>query len=164
MVSFDYAMMLSLLLIQRLSDTPCPIDPFTFISELQQRHKPISSSGQIKTADGFVIPALPDRLKLNDASTSANSTAPAKKRSSGTSSQLAPKTTIPDSLLPEFITKVHGSTSTRAVLIDEVYQALKDRGVKKNAVEAKFKEISVKEKGTKKWVVSEEARKSVGLV
>jgi chromatin assembly factor 1 subunit A len=101
---------------------------------------------------------------LGDASTSTNGTVPAKKRGSGTSSQSVPKTTIPDSLLPEFIAMVHGSTSTRPVLVDEVYQALKDRGAKKNAVEAKFKEIAVKEKGTKKWVVSEEVRKSVGLV
>ena len=49
------------------------------------------------------------------------------------------------------------------MLVDEVYQALKDRGAKKNAVEAKFKEIAVKEKGTKKWIVSEEVRKSFGL-
>lgn len=52
------------------------------------------------------------------------------------------------------------------MLIDEVYHALKDRDakIKKNAVDAKFKEIVMKEKGTKKWVVSEEVRKSVGLV
>jgi hypothetical protein len=48
------------------------------------------------------------------------------------------------------------------VLIDEVYQAFKDRGAKKNAVEAKLREIAVKEKETKKWVVAEEVRKSVG--
>jgi galactitol-specific phosphotransferase system IIB component len=59
---------------------------------------------------------------------------------------------------------VHGSTSTRAVLLNEVYQVLKDRGAKKNAVEAKFKEIAVKEKGTKVWIVSEEVRKRAGLV
>ena len=58
---------------------------------------------------------------------------------------------------------VHGSTSNRPVLVDEVYQALKDRGTKKNAVEAKLREIAVKDKGTKKWVVSEEVRKIVGL-
>lgn len=131
---------------------------------MRQHHKPSSSSGRTKTADGFIIPALPDRLKSGDPPTPGNGTGPGKKRGSGASSQPAPKTTIPDSLLPEFIAKVHGSTSTRAVLIDEVYQALKDRGAKKNAVEAKFKEIAVKEKGTKKWYVSEEVRKSVGLV
>lgn len=127
---------------------------------MRQRHKPISSSGQTKTTDGFVIPALPDHIKLGDGSTSANSTTPANKRGS---SQPVPKTTIPDSLLPEFVAMVHGSTSNRPVLVDEVYQALKDRGAKKNAVEAKFKEIAVKEKGTKKWIVSEEVRKSFGL-
>jgi galactitol-specific phosphotransferase system IIB component len=50
------------------------------------------------------------------------------------------------------------------VLLNEVYQVLKDRGAKKNAVEAKFKEIAVKEKGTKVWIVSEEVRKRAGLV
>ena len=52
------------------------------------------------------------------------------------------------------------------MLIDEIYHALKDRDakIKKNAVDAKFKEIVMKEKRTKKWVVSEDIRKSVGLV
>ena len=133
---------------------------------MRQHHKPTSSSRQPKTEDGFAIPALPDRLKSDDTPTSTIGTAQAKKHGSGTSSQPVPKTTIPDSLLPEFITKVHGSTRTRSVLIDEVYHALKDRDakIKKNAVDAKFKEIVVKEKGTKKWVVSEEVRKGVGLV
>jgi len=129
---------------------------------MPRRQKPTSSE-QSKTADGFAIPALPDRLTSNDGPTSANGTAPTKKRGAGTSSQQVPRTTIPDSLLPEFVAKVHGSTSTRAVLIDEIYQTLKDRGAKKNAVEAKFKEIAMKDKGTKRWVVSEEVRKSVGL-
>lgn len=50
--------------------------------------------------------------------------------------------------------KVQASnTSSFAVLVDLIFQDLKALGIKKNALEAKLREVAVKDKGKKVWVV-----------
>jgi hypothetical protein len=67
---------------------------------------------------------------------------------------LAPKTTFPDahlSLLLEKITAIQASSIT--FLVDSIHRDLSAHRVKKNAIEAKIKEVGEKCKEKKVWVL-----------
>lgn len=48
------------------------------------------------------------------------------------------------------------TAATQLLLIDKIYQVLKEDGAKKNAVEATLKQIFEKPKGSKRWVIRED--------
>jgi hypothetical protein len=54
------------------------------------------------------------------------------------------------------------SGTTQVLLVDQVHQALKAEGAKKNAVEATLKQVFEKMKGQKRWVVKEEFKNMLG--
>jgi chromatin assembly factor 1 subunit A len=78
----------------------------------------------------------------------------------------SPNFNLPSSLYPEFLQVIEGSDHPKAVLVDELYKAFKDRpelvgtgigALRKGAVESKIAEIAFKEKKVwrvrpKEWV------------
>jgi chromatin assembly factor 1 subunit A len=145
-------------------DTPFPIDPFTFVSaEIQDR----------RSNAVFVVPALPDRLTApalntvtspHDLSTPSSVIlhVPAPIATSANHSLrrtvLTPKTTFPDVYLPQLLSKITSlQTGNLTFLVESVYQELRGFGVKKNAVEAKLKEVGEKSKEKRVWIVKNNA-------
>ena len=113
---------------------------------------------------GFAIPALPDRLTNGTtttpplpSSTSLN-TSPAalgmlSKRAAGTSGP-KPKNPFPDAHLPALLSKIETlATGSLISIVETVYQELKEHKVKKNAIEAKVREVGEKCKDKKVWVI-----------
>src|SRR6266702_3959940 len=107
----------------------------------------VASTSGSKLQPQFVIPALPPHL-LNSSTpaldpASSNSTSshqPQAKRSRTT-----PKNPFPDAHLPFLKEKVASMGTTSLIaLVETLYLDLKTHGVKKNAIEAKIREICVK--------------------
>ncbi|KAE9406423.1 hypothetical protein BT96DRAFT_915389 [Gymnopus androsaceus JB14] len=129
--------------IRLLNDTPFPIDPFTFVSEVDDR-KPVKSSEK-----GFVVPALPSHVTQVSAAKGAVVSAGPKKA-------LTPKTPFPDEHLPVLISKINTiQAANLTVLVEAVSQELREYKVKKNAIEAKIREVGERCKVRKYWVVKE---------
>lgn len=139
-------------------DTPLFIDPLVNYSEIAAH-----ASAKDKDANGFVIPAIPDRLLPSSSSDPSTSSGPAKKRGSSQSNSSGAKPILPDHLVQKMAGLVLEAPSgtTQVLLIDKVHQALKAEGAKKNAVEATLKQVFEKEKTKKRWVVKEEYRSVV---
>lgn len=108
----------------------------------------------------FAVPALPQRVTaVSDAgppgavatATASNLNAPPKKPIG------PPKTAFPDAHLPYLLTTI---TDLKApglnFLVDSVFQELKVHKVKKNAIEAKIREIAEKCKSTRVWIVKDD--------
>ncbi|KAI9064229.1 hypothetical protein FKP32DRAFT_1591658 [Trametes sanguinea] len=153
--------------IQLFNDTPFPIDPFTFVSHPLEQ----SSSGRQaqQTSDGFVIPALPPHIAKSTSSASslptsstsqggAPSTPPTKR---GT---LAPKTAFPEAHLPYLLSRIEElATSSLQGIVETVHRELQAHRVKKNAIEAKVREVGEKCKEKKVWVVRSEVKAQHGM-
>ena len=71
-----------------------------------------------------------------------------------TNSAPAPKTTFPDAHLPVLVSKITAlATSNITFLVESIYQDLRTHKVKKNAIEAKVKEVGEKCKEKKVWIL-----------
>lgn len=129
------------------TDTPYPIDPFTFASV------PIEESQRPNPQAKFAVPSLPNRLSGNSAAESAAAApVPANKRTTAAST---PKTTFPDAHVPLLLDKITSlATTNLTFIVESVYQELRAHKVKKNAVEAKVREVAEKSKEKKIWVVT----------
>ncbi|KAF8892571.1 hypothetical protein BD779DRAFT_1670257 [Infundibulicybe gibba] len=117
--------------IQLFNDTPFPIDPFTFTStclEDKRASAKVTSSG-----DGvFAVPSLPNRLNL----AAPNPTGP------------------PDTHMPFLLKKITTlEASSITLLVEAIFQDLRPYKVKKNAIEAKIREVGERCKAKKVWVI-----------
>jgi len=66
----------------------------------------------------------------------------------------APKKTFPEVHLNVLIDKVNTlQANNLTVLVEAVYQELREHNVKKNAIEAKIREIGEKSKEKKFWII-----------
>ncbi|EIW84959.1 hypothetical protein CONPUDRAFT_149822 [Coniophora puteana RWD-64-598 SS2] len=131
--------------IQLLNDCPCPIDPFTYISTALEERPPVNSDGNT-----FVVPTVPNKVGgvVSQANGGANST------SKRVASALTPKTTFPDTYLPILLSKISSlATSNLTFIVESIYQELKENKVKKNAIEAKVREVGEKCKDRRIWIV-----------
>ncbi|KAI3610383.1 chromatin assembly factor subunit [Moniliophthora roreri] len=131
--------------IRFLNDASFSINPFTFVSTCQpertQKPEPV-----------FAVPALPNH-RASDIENSQPQPPAVKKNPAP-----APKTSFPDDHLPVLLDKVNTlQTNSLAVLVDTIYQELKVHKIKKNAIEAKVKEVGVKCREKKYWVVRDHA-------
>ncbi|KAF5365726.1 hypothetical protein D9758_003132 [Tetrapyrgos nigripes] len=127
--------------IRLLNDTPFAIDPFTFVSTVDGRKPTITSSEPV-----FAVPPLPSHCTAPTNGTTSD--VPNKK--TGT----APKKVFPDAHLNVLVNKVNTlQAANLTVLVEAVYQELREHNVKKNAIEAKIKEIGEKSKEKKVWVI-----------
>ena len=100
-----------------------------------------SASGS-KLQPQFVIPALPSHLLTSSTGVlePVSTYQPQAKRS-----RTIPKNPFPDAHLPFLKEKVASmSTTSLIALVEALYLDLKTHGVKKNAIEAKLREICVK--------------------
>ncbi|TDL27563.1 hypothetical protein BD410DRAFT_740732 [Rickenella mellea] len=145
--------------IRLFNDTPSPIDPFTFVSTSAEE-RVASTSKSV-----FAVPALPARV----ANSTPQGTAPPSlvvtaqpgaamipdvppKRKTATVPP--PKTTFPDIHVPHLINKINSlATGNLTGIVESIYQDLKNHKVKKNAIEAKVREIGEKCKFKKVWIV-----------
>lgn len=139
-------------------DTPFPIDPFTFVSSpVYQEKERQQASNSLLTVPATTSNGQAPNSIYNPATEAASTSAllvPAK-RNLNKAPQLPPKTPFPDAYLPFLIQKITSlATSNLTFIVESVYQDLKDQKVKKNAIEAKVREIS--EKSQKLWVVKQD--------
>ncbi|KAG2077980.1 hypothetical protein BDR04DRAFT_1064958 [Suillus decipiens] len=136
--------------IQLFNDTPYPIDPFTFVARTAEE------SQQPNYVSKFSVPSLPDRLSGNNGvaqSSIATAQALANKRAAPAS---IPKTTFPDAHVPLLISKITTlATANLTFIVESIHQELRAHKVKKNAIEAKVREVAEKSKEKKIWVISE---------
>ena len=145
-------------------DTPFPIDPFKFVADPIEQQAFGSGSGQshAQTADGFVIPALPPHvaksasaLPTSSSMTSNGTASPAKR------TVLAPKNPFPDAHLPHLLARIEAlATSSLQGIVETVHRELQVHKVKKNAIEAKVREVGEKCKEKKVWVVKPSVKAS----
>ncbi|KAJ4001415.1 chromatin assembly factor 1 subunit A-domain-containing protein [Lentinula boryana] len=136
--------------IRLLNDTPFPVDPFTFVSAAVEEPKPAKTSDE-----GFAVPALPNHVA--QVGTSNIGPLPTPLVSSGPKKPVAtPKTTFPDEHLPILLSKINTAQAVNlTILVEAVSQELREHKVKKNAIEAKIREVGEKCKVRKFWVVKE---------
>jgi chromatin assembly factor 1 subunit A len=116
------------------------------------------------SSDGiFVVPSLPDRLaasvpiKVGISSTTGSPSTSAPSVPKQTTA--APKTPFPDIHLPILLDKV---TSLQAAsinfLVEAIHRELREHKIKKNAIEAKVREVGEKCKQRKFWVIKPAAQ------
>ncbi|PFH52405.1 hypothetical protein AMATHDRAFT_74199 [Amanita thiersii Skay4041] len=129
--------------IRLLNDTPFPIDPFSFVSTCADAPKPSQKTRAAELAGGASSSVVTVQA------TPTSSTAPQKPT-------LVPKGTFPDTYLPFLLSKI---TSLQAgsitYLVEAIYQELRVHKVKKNAIEAKVREVGEKCKERKVWVIKQ---------
>ncbi|THU99389.1 hypothetical protein K435DRAFT_827736 [Dendrothele bispora CBS 962.96] len=125
--------------IRLFNDTPFPIDPFTFVSNPDSR-KAVSRPAE----PIFAVPPLP-----------AHCTEPNTGIVETTAKKIAPpKKTFPQAHLNVLVDKVNTlQANNLTVLVEAIYQELREHNVKKNAIEAKIREIGEKSKEKKFWVI-----------
>ncbi|KAF7304672.1 hypothetical protein MKEN_01181300 [Mycena kentingensis (nom. inval.)] len=130
--------------IQLLNDTPFPIDPFTFISQTVD-----VGARSHATKAVFAVPDLPSRITGQ-----ADASLPLPPPSVVKRAAPAPKTTFPDMHMPHLLSRImNTATPSLPILVDTIYQDLRDHKVKKNSIEAKVREVAEKCKIRKVWVV-----------
>jgi hypothetical protein len=135
-------------------DTPFPIDPFTFVSQCTDVTRP-------NKKDGFAVPSLPERIVAASPAqidlSMVHPAAPVIKRTA-----IAPKTVFPEIHLAHLLDKITSSpTASLPILVDTIYQDLRDHKVKKNSIEAKVREVAEKCKMKKVWIVKDNFRVAV---
>ncbi|KAL6309063.1 hypothetical protein BKA93DRAFT_821888 [Sparassis latifolia] len=145
--------------IELFNDTPYPIDPFKFVSTLSEeqvaKHMKESSTSDAH----FAVPALPARLEAKPNPTlAANAPSPIPVKRAG------PKTPFPEAHVPLLLERI-GSLATPSLpfIIETIYNELKEQRVKKNAIEAKVRELAEKCREKKVWVVKPDVKASHGL-
>jgi chromatin assembly factor 1 subunit A len=75
---------------------------------------------------------------------------------------IAPKTVFPEIHLAHLLDKITSSpTASLPILVDTIYQDLRDHKVKKNSIEAKVREVAEKCKMKKVWIVKDNFRVAV---
>ncbi|KAF8631437.1 hypothetical protein AX17_005114 [Amanita inopinata Kibby_2008] len=125
-----------------LNDTPFPVDPFTFTSTCIEDRKPCQKG---HVTDENTIPRPLISKGLTD--TSHASSVP--KRVT-----VAPRNAFPDTHLPFLLSKITTlQAASITYLVEAIYQELRIHKVKKNAIEAKVREVGEKCKEKKVWVI-----------
>ncbi|SJL00238.1 uncharacterized protein ARMOST_03550 [Armillaria ostoyae] len=141
--------------IRLFNDTPFPIDPFTFCSTPQRT--PSTSTAAFRHDDcGFAVPSVP--VRPSKAQESSNMVvqplAIVPKDSVPKKPAPPPKTVFPEAHLPLLLSKINTlQTANLTFLVEAIYQDLRAHKVKKNAIEAKVREVGEKSKDTKFWKV-----------
>lgn len=120
-----------------LLDTPHPIDPFTFISVASEEGRnpraDLSLPGMVQRLAGTAVPSAPKRTMRS-----------------------ASKIVFPEAHLSTLLAKITAlATPNLIFLVDSIYQDLRPYKVKKNAIEAKVREMGEKSKDKKVWVVKQ---------
>jgi len=111
------------------------------------------------SAAQFAIPALPSRQEAKGSPAPAT-TATA---SSAPKARPAPKTAFPEAHMPLLLERISSlATPSLPFIVESVYKELQEQRVKKNAIEAKVREVGEKCKEKKIWVVKQEVKAQHG--
>ncbi|KAH9901194.1 hypothetical protein C8Q73DRAFT_752237 [Cubamyces lactineus] len=144
--------------IQLFNDTPFPIDPFTFVSASAEH--PSHAHQPQQTSDGFVVPALPPHI-VHGGSSSSSGVGPLTPPKRGVP---LPKTAFPEAHLPHLLARIESlATSSLQCIVETVHRELQAHRVKKNAIEAKVREVGEKCKERKVWIVRADVKSQHGL-
>ncbi|KAG2365759.1 hypothetical protein BDR07DRAFT_1607316 [Suillus spraguei] len=136
--------------IQLFNDTPYPIDPFTFVARTAEECQ------QPNYESKFSVPSLPDRLSGNNGVAQSSTSAAQALANKRAAPAPTPKTTFPDAHVPLLISKITTlATANLTFIVESVHQELRAHKVKKNAIEAKVREVAEKSKEKKIWVINE---------
>ena len=136
-----------------VQDTPYPIDPFTFVSvPVDARNAPgpsTASTSGAKHQPQFVMPALPPHI-LNSSTPSSEAASPnsanGQQQPQAKRSRTIPKNPFPEAHLPFLKEKVASMGTTSLIaLVEALHLDLKVHSVKKNAIEAKIREVCMKD-------------------
>ena len=136
-----------------VQDTPYPIDPFDFVLvPMDARNAPgpsTASTSASKHQSQFVMPALPPHI-LNSSTPSSEAASPdsvnGQQQSQSKRSRTIPKNPFPEDHLPFLKEKVASMGTTSLIaLVEALHLDLKVHRVKKNAIEAKIREICIKD-------------------
>lgn len=150
-------------------DTPCPVDPFKFVAAPVEKlpqvpaTAPSAAKPAAQTQSGFAVPALPAHVAASASSAApADTDAPKQPRAVP-----VPKTAFPEAAMPVLLATIAElGTGSLAVLVEGVHRAL-GGAAKKNAIEAKVREVAAKGRdaagGGKVWVVRPEVRVSAAF-
>ena len=104
---------------------------------------------QAATNRPFLVPAIPEHVRSASNEPQANTLGVVKKPPPG------PKHPFPESHVPTLVAKINElATGSIVLIVETLYQELKDHKVKKNSIEAKVKELAVK-KG-RVWVAKQD--------
>ncbi|EGN95488.1 hypothetical protein SERLA73DRAFT_113060 [Serpula lacrymans var. lacrymans S7.3] len=142
--------------VQLFNDTPYPIDPFTFVSKsVEEQTAPPNHD------IAFVVPPLPDHVLASTVVAGPSKPTSSTSAMKRMTSIPTPKTAFPDAHIPLLLSKISSvATGNINFLVESVFQELRTHKVKKNAIEAKVKELGEKSKEKKIWVVKEDVRVS----
>jgi len=111
---------------------PCPIDPFAYVL-------PLEIAPQATANRPFLVPTLPERVHLASNEPQANTPGVMKRPPHGL------KHPFPEAHVPTLIAKINElATGSIVLIVETLYQELKDHKVKKKSIEAKVKELAVK--------------------
>ena len=144
------------------SDTPMCIDPFTFVSTCLEDYKESLKSTAPSTnnpgAPAFVVPSLPPRLANNTDGAGVGVVDLSNSPSNGTLAPkkppLAPKIPFPEAHMHLLLSKIMQlQASSITTLVEAIHLELREHSVRKNAIEAKIKEVGEKCKEKKVWIV-----------
>jgi len=97
----------------------------------------------------FLVPAIPERVYVASNEPQASTPGVVKKP------PLGPKHPFPEVHIPTLVAKINElATGSVVLIVESLYQELKDHKVKKNSIEAKVRELAVK-KG-RIWVAKQD--------
>jgi chromatin assembly factor 1 subunit A len=123
-------------------DNPCPMDPFTYLSPLEKTPQPATNRT-------FLVPVFPEHVHSASNEPQANTPSVVKRP------PLGPKHPFPEAHIPILVARINElATGSIVLIVETLYQELKDHKVKKNSIEAKVRELAVK-KG-KVWVAKQD--------
>jgi chromatin assembly factor 1 subunit A len=112
--------------------------------------------GPEQTGNEFIVPSLPSHLAAPNSSIMHDPSSNTKASTMSKPLPVAPKTQFPDNLLPILLSKIESlSTGNFGFIVESIHQDLKAEKVKKNAIEAKVREVGEKSKDKKVWVVKD---------
>ncbi|PPQ68491.1 hypothetical protein CVT26_003430 [Gymnopilus dilepis] len=148
--------------IELFNDTPMCIDPFTFVStcleDYKESLKSVASSTNNPGAPAFVVPSLPPRLASNTDGAGVGVVDLSNSPSNGTLAPkkppVAPKIPFPEAHMHLLLSKIMQlQASSITTLVEAIHLELREHSVRKNAIEAKIKEVGEKCKEKKVWIV-----------
>ncbi|KAL1717346.1 chromatin assembly factor 1 subunit A-domain-containing protein [Schizophyllum commune] len=144
--------------IQLFNDTPFPIDPFTYVStaveDMKRSRMPAPAPAASTSSGPFLVPPLPDHVKAA-ATTASGSAAPAPSSSNpAKASTLNPKNPFPDAHLPYLLSTIQTmQAKSVTALVEKIHADLQEHKVRKNAIEAKIREVAEKSAQGRVWVL-----------
>ncbi|KAL1680833.1 chromatin assembly factor 1 subunit A-domain-containing protein [Schizophyllum commune] len=144
--------------IQLFNDTPFPIDPFTYVStaveDMKRSKMPAPAPAAATSSGPFLVPPLPDHVKAA-ATTASGSAAPAPSSSNlAKPSTFTPKNPFPDAHLPYLLSTIQKmQAKSVTALVEKIHADLQEHKVRKNAIEAKIREVAEKSAQGRVWVL-----------